>query len=212
MRKTFITCVFVLAAICGQWHCTQAKADYFNYPCPPGGQGTGVDVNAVIVDASGQFCDGPTQWNLSHAHCLSGGAGINIGAFAGIPLIGPVTLGGFGGKGAGGSGGNCTYVCPDGTPSPSPNPPFYGSSAPYVDARKVILANRAFCVKEHHLVSNGVTSDIVRPEEGDPDHYVPGPDLQDLIDKNQAQVTPPPAPDIPPSDAPTPTPEPPPGD
>ena len=181
-----------------------AHADYFSYPCSPGGQGTGVDVNAVVVDVSGQFCDGPTQFNLSHLHCLSGGAGVNIGAIGGISLGGSgITLGGFGGRGAGGSGGNCTYVCPDGTQSPPPNPPFYGSSAPYVDARKVILANRAFCVKQHHLVSNGPTSDIVRPEEGDPDLYKPGPSLDDLIAQNQAQAAPPPPP---PADAPAPPP------
>lgn len=202
---------FGFLALCGMHHPAEAKADYFGYPCSPGGQGIGADVNLALVDINGQFCDGPTQWNLSHLHCEAGGAKANIGAFGLANLGGPLSVGGVGGQGAGAGLQGCHYLCPDGALSPQPNPPFYGSSAPYVDARKVILANRAFCVKEHHLVSIGPTNNIVLPGEGDPDAYVPGPDLQALIDKNQAQAAPPPPanePDsIPRGPAPTPTPD-----
>lgn len=104
--------------------CTPVKAhaDYFNYPCNYPFVGGGAGVN-LIVDAGGQWCDGPTEINWSHYHCESGGANVNIGAFAFAPVGGPVSLGGFGGNGVGGKGGDCYYRCPDGTVAPFPNPP-----------------------------------------------------------------------------------------
>lgn len=146
----------------------EAHADYFNYPCQPPGVGTGVDVN-VIADVSGQFCDGPTEINLTHLHCESGGASVNIGAFALAPLAGsPLSLGGIGGGGIGGSGGGCSYRCPDNTVAPSPNPPGVGQKS-YIDVRSVIKLNKAFCVREGHLAPAGPTSALVSPDEGFPD-------------------------------------------
>lgn len=144
-----------------------AKADYFNYPCPPAGngQGIGADIN-FIVDASGQFCDGPTEINLSHAHCEAGGATVNFGAIALAP-IGGATLGGIGGGGTGGSGQGCSYRCPDNTVAPQPNPPGVGSQH-YIDVRAIIKLNKAFCVREGHLTPAGPTSALVSPDEGFP--------------------------------------------
>lgn len=151
-----------------------AKADFFNYPCSPPGQGTGVDIK-VIVDASGQFCDGPTQINLTHLHCDSGGAsvqgsGVGLGS---IPFLGgsALSVGGIGGGAIGGGGQGCTYKCPDGTPAPQPNPPWTQSNIPYLDVNRIIKANKAFCVVGNHLLAQGPTSELVRPEEGDPDLY-----------------------------------------
>lgn len=102
---------------------SHAHADYFAYPCNYPFVGTGADVNA-IVDAGGQYCDGPTEINWTHYHCWSGGATVNIGAFAFAPIgNSPVSLGGVGGGGIGGHGGQCRYVCPDGMIAPFPNPP-----------------------------------------------------------------------------------------
>lgn len=97
---------------------------YFSYPCNYPFVGTAADVN-VIVEAGGQFCDGPTEINWTHYHCWSAGVTVNIGAiaFAPIPGAGGASLGGFGGNGIGGSGGQCRYVCPDGMIAPFPNPP-----------------------------------------------------------------------------------------
>lgn len=159
-----------------------AHADFFNYPCQQNGQGIGVDIK-VIADISGQFCDGPTQINLSHLHCDSGGAsiaanGIGLGA---IPFIGGSTLGigGIGGGSLGGGGQGCTYKCPDGTPAPQPNPPWMSSSIPYLDVNRIIKAHRAFCVVGNHLLAQGPTSALVLPEEGDPD--LSKPDEPNLI-------------------------------
>lgn len=99
----------------------QAHADYFQYPCNYPFVGQGGDVN-VIVDAGGQFCDGPTEVNWSHYHCEGGGATANLGALA-IVGSGPLSLGGFGGSGIGGRYEDCAYRCPDGTVAPFPNPP-----------------------------------------------------------------------------------------
>lgn len=143
-----------------------AHADYFNYPCQPPGVGTGVDVN-FIVDAGGQFCDGPTEINLTHLHCESGGATVNIGAFA-LASAGGLSLGGIGGNGIGGHGGGCSWRCPDNTVAPAPNPPGVGQKS-YIDVRSIIKLNKAFCVKEAHLAPAGPTSALVSPDEGFPD-------------------------------------------
>lgn len=95
---------------------------YFSYPCNYPFVGTAADVN-VIVEAGGQYCDGPTEINWTHYHCWSAGVTVNIGALAFAPIAGPVSVGGFGGNGIGGSGGQCRYVCPDGMIGPFPNPP-----------------------------------------------------------------------------------------
>jgi hypothetical protein len=99
-----------------------ARADYFNYPCNYPFVGTGGDAKLGVIDAGGQYCDGPTEINWTHYHCWSGGATVNVGAFAFAP-VGPLSLGGFGGSGIGGNGGVCRYVCPDGMIAPFPNPP-----------------------------------------------------------------------------------------
>lgn len=98
-----------------------ARADYFAYPCNYPFVGTGADVN-LIVDAGGQYCDGPTEINWTHYHCWSGGATVNLGGFAFAP-VGPLSVGGVGGNGIGGHGGQCRFVCPDGMVAPFPNPP-----------------------------------------------------------------------------------------
>jgi hypothetical protein len=99
-----------------------AHADYFQYPCNYPFVGTGMDAKLLVVDAGGQYCDGPTEINWSHYHCWSGGATVNIGGFAFAP-VGPLSLGGVGGSGVGGNGGQCRYVCPDGMVTGFPNPP-----------------------------------------------------------------------------------------
>lgn len=154
-----------------------AHADYFNYPCQPPGVGTGVQIHAII-DASGQFCDGPTEINLSHLHCESGGGGINGGAIGLAPSIAGLTFGGFGGSGFGGGGEGCSWRCPDNTLAPAPNPPGIGQRE-YIDVRAVIKRGTAFCVKEGHLEPAGPTSALVSPDEGfaptkDPEPYQTG--------------------------------------
>lgn len=99
-----------------------ARADYFQYPCNYPFVGTGADAKLLVLDAGGQYCDGPTEINWSHYHCWSGGATINVGAFAFAP-VGPLSVGGVGGSGIGGTGGQCRYVCPDGMITGFPNPP-----------------------------------------------------------------------------------------
>jgi hypothetical protein len=187
IRKVLL--LFIGFALTSGLYSAVAQADYFNYPCSPPGTGTGVDINAIVA-VSGQFCDGPTQINLTHLHCESGGASVNIG---GLALTGTngLSIGGIAGRGTGGSGAGCSWRCPDNILGPEPNPPFYGGQAPFVDVRRIIKAHRAFCVTEHHLVAAGLTSVLVRPEEGDPDNYKPGPSVEDLVAANQAEVMPP---------------------
>jgi hypothetical protein len=163
----FIAAIFMLGII----NSPTAKADYFNYPCQPPGVGTGVQVH-VFVDFSGQFCDGPTEINLTHYHCEGGGGGVGGGALALAP-VGPLSLGGFGGGGFGGGGNGCSWRCPDNTLAPAPNPPGVGQKE-YIDVRAVIRFNKAFCVKEGHLTAAGPTSELVNPDEGFP----PTKDLQ----------------------------------
>lgn len=100
-----------------------AHADYYNYPCNYPFVGTSADVD-VIVHGGGQYCDGPTEINGTHYHCMSGGGGIGGGAIALAP-IGGLSFGGFGGSGIGGNMGDCHYVCPDmfRPPDGFPNPP-----------------------------------------------------------------------------------------
>lgn len=151
-----------------------AHADYFSYPCQPPGVGTGVQIH-VLIDVQGQFCDGPTEINLTHLHCESGGASVNIGAFALAPLAGsPLSLGGIGGGGIGGAGGGCSYRCPDNTVAPAPNPPGVGQRS-YIDVRSIIKLNKAFCAREGHLIPAGPTSALVSPDEGFPPTKDPEP-------------------------------------
>lgn len=121
MRKVILCAVAVIAAAFALVGTPSAHADYFQYPCNYPFVGGGADVN-MIVDAGGQFCDGPTEINWSHYHCESGGATANLGALA-FTGGGPLSFGGFGGSGIGGRGGDCWYRCPDGSPAPFPNPP-----------------------------------------------------------------------------------------
>lgn len=150
-----------------------AHADYFSYPCQPPGVGTGVQIH-VLIDVQGQFCDGPTEINLSHLHCESGGGGISGGAIGIAPAIGGLTLGGFGGGGIGGGGDGCSWRCPDNSLAPAPNPPGVGSRE-YIDVRSIIKLNKAFCAKEGHLDPAGPTSALVSPDEGFPPTKDPEP-------------------------------------
>lgn len=114
----------MLATVWGLSICVAppGQADYFNYPCAYPFVGTGGDVN-VIVDAGGQYCDGPTEINWSHHHCQVISANVNLGALALAP-VGGLSVGGFGGNGIGGKIFDCHYRCPDGEEAPFPNPPF----------------------------------------------------------------------------------------
>lgn len=135
-----------------------AHADINGYPCSYPGTGIG----AEVIIANGQFCDGPTEINLTHIHCESGGA--NIGAF-GLAGQNGISLGAIGSSGIGGAG--CSWRCPDNTLAPAPNPPSMWHN--YLDVNRIIKAHKAFCVVENHLAPAGPTSELVRPEEGDPD-------------------------------------------
>jgi hypothetical protein len=112
-----------------------AHADYFQYPCNYPFVGTSMDAKLLVVDAGGQYCDGPTEVNWTHYHCWSGGATVNIGAFAFAP-VGPLSIGGVGGSGVGGNGGQCRYVCPDGMIAPFPNPPAGWIKELHLDPKK----------------------------------------------------------------------------
>lgn len=139
-----------------------ARADYFNYPCNYPFIGMGADVN-VIVDAGGQFCDGPMEINGSHYHCESGGATVNLGVIGLAPISG-VSVGGFGGSGVGGSGGSCTWRCPDNTPAArAPNPP-----AAWIKPLKVDEKNND-C--RDHMIPNGSWS---APQGATPEGLPPG--------------------------------------
>ena len=73
--KRFILFASALAFAC-MWLVVsppKAHADYFNYPCNYPFVGTGFDAKLLVVDAGGQYCDGPTEINWSHYHCWSGG-------------------------------------------------------------------------------------------------------------------------------------------
>jgi hypothetical protein len=112
---------FGVMATFAMFNSPKAHADYFQYPCNYPFVGQGGDVN-VIVDAGGQYCDGPTEINWSHYHCEGGGATANVGAL-GFVSAGGLNLGGFGGSGIGGRYQDCQYRCPDGSIAPFPNPP-----------------------------------------------------------------------------------------
>jgi hypothetical protein len=100
-----------------------AHADYFQYPCNYPFVGTGADVD-VIAHGGGQYCDGPTEINGTHYHCMAGSGGIGGGAIALAP-IGGLSISGLGGSGIGAQLGDCHYVCPDlfRPPDGMPNPP-----------------------------------------------------------------------------------------
>lgn len=123
MRKVTLLLLTLAAA----WVLSLATAppghsDYFAYPCNYPFVGTGGDVNALVLTAGGQYCDGPTEVNWSHYHCQVISGNVNVGGFAFAP-VGPISLGGFGGNGVGGNVTDCHYRCPDGTEAPFPNPP-----------------------------------------------------------------------------------------
>lgn len=136
----------------------QAHADAFNYPCVYPGQGIG----AEVFNIGGQFCDGPTEINLTHAHCEGGGAHLG-----GLGLAGQngISLGAIGA--IGGSGEGCSFRCPDNTVAPAPNPPGVWQHQ-FIDVRVIIKIGKAFCVRENHLAPAGPTSSLVDPNEGLP--------------------------------------------
>lgn len=121
MRRLLVLAATIFGAMAVMLGAGVAHADTFGYPCNYPFTGQGGDVN-VIVDAGGQFCDGPTEVNWSHYHCEAGGATVNFGAIALAP-VGGLSLGGFGGQGIGGRYQDCAYRCPDGFKAPFPNPP-----------------------------------------------------------------------------------------
>jgi hypothetical protein len=120
MRQVIMVAVGVLGAAM-MLHAPKVQADYFAYPCNYPFVGIGGGVN-VVVNAGGQYCDGPTEINWTHYHCEAGGGNANLGAFAFAP-VGPISLGGIGGSGIGGHLEGCHFVCPDGQVAPFPNPP-----------------------------------------------------------------------------------------
>lgn len=129
MRKIITSLLIALVGAFGLYAAIEvmtptapAHADYFQFPCQYPFVGTQADAKLLVIDAGGQFCDGPTEVNWTHYHCWSGGATVNIGAFAFAP-VGPLSVGGVGGSGIGGTGGQCAYVCPDGMIRGFPNPP-----------------------------------------------------------------------------------------
>lgn len=121
MRRLLVLAATISGAMAVTLGAGIGHADYFNYPCNYPFVGQGGDVN-IIVDAGGQFCDGPTEVNWSHYHCEGGGATVNIGALA-FAGAGGLSVGGFGGSGIGGRYQDCAYRCPDGSRAPFPNPP-----------------------------------------------------------------------------------------
>lgn len=144
----------------------KAHADYYNYPCNYPFVGTSADVD-VLVHGGGQYCDGPTEINGTHYHCMSGGGGIGGGAIALAP-IGGLSLGGFGGSGFGGTMGDCHYVCPDlfRPPNGFPNPP-----AAWVKPLTVSDANNV-CLD--HMAPAGPDGAPVPPAQPDPAAAPPG--------------------------------------
>lgn len=137
-----------------------AAADVNGYPCTYPGVGIGADA----LGATGQFCDGPTEINLSHYHCEGGGFhagglglagqnGVSIGAIAGI----------------GGGGDGCSWRCPDNVLAPQPNP--IGAYHQYIDVEQIIKAHKVFCAD--HLAPAGPTSALVSPDEGVPGDMPP---------------------------------------
>lgn len=124
MRRAIRLAMAVIATVfgIGLIQAPTIHADTFNYPCQYPFVGTGGDVN-VIVDAGGQYCDGPTEINWSHYHCQTINATVNLGAIALAPLANGASLGGFGSNGIGGKIFDCHYRCPDGAEAPFPNPP-----------------------------------------------------------------------------------------
>lgn len=167
MRLIFLGFITALGMLLGAPGAV-ARADVNGYPCAYPGTGIG----AEVIVANGQFCDGPTEVNLTHIHCEGGGA--NVGAF-GLAGSNGISLGAIGSSGIGGAG--CSWRCPDNTLAPAPNPPGMWHS--YLDVNRIIRAGRAFCVKEGHLAPAGPTSELVRPEEGDPDAMKPGAEAAD---------------------------------
>lgn len=139
----------------------KAHADVFAYPCNPGAPGMGMGAEAIGI--GGQFCDGPTEVNLAHLHCESGGAHLGGLGLAGQNGVSLGVLGTIGGSGEG-----CSYRCPDNTLAPAPNPPEYWMHHGYLDVGKVIKLHKAFCVVGDHLASAGPTSTLVSPDEGLP--------------------------------------------
>lgn len=124
MRKVILLGLLWFVAMALFWSAVpKAHADYYNYPCNYPFVGTSGSVQALAT-GGGQYCDGPTEINGTHYHCMSGGGGISGGGLALAPL-GGLTFGAIGGSGFGISLGDCHYVCPDlfRPPDGFPNPP-----------------------------------------------------------------------------------------
>lgn len=150
---------------------SSAHADYFNYPCNYPFVGMSGDVN-LIVDAGGQFCDGPMEVNGSHYHCESGGANVNLGVLGFASQAAPgLSLGGFGGSGLGARGGSCTWRCPDNSMALPPNPP-----AQWIQ-HTVVVDKYNDC--RDHMTPAGFWSDPQHPESGPPapGQHAGGPDV-----------------------------------
>lgn len=144
MRKTIVLGVLTPIVLCAWAFCVPtAHADYYNYPCNYPFVGTSADVD-VIVHGGGQYCDGPTEINGTHYHCVSGGGGVGGGAI-GLAPIGGLNLGAFGGSGVGGNMADCHFVCPDlfRPINGFPNPP-----AAWVKPLTVAPANNV-CLPDH---------------------------------------------------------------
>lgn len=155
-------------------HAPAAHADYFNYPCTYPFVGGQVDVK-VIVDAGGQYCDGPMEINGSHYHCVSLGASVSGGGIALAPLNG-FTFGALGAGGIGGSGGRCSWNCPDNTESRPPNPP-----AAWV---KHLVLDPKYNDCRDHMTPAGPDSTPQAPDAGPP---APG-ELQSPPGSEQGQL------------------------
>lgn len=168
-----------VAALCSP----KAHADSFAYPCNYPFVGSGADVD-VIAHGGGQYCDGPTEINGTHYHCISLGGGIGGGALALAP-IGGLSVGAFGGSGIGMNLGDCHYVCPDmfRPIDGFPNPP-----AAWVKPLTVSPANN---VCRDHMAPAGPDGAPVPPAVPDPPAVLPGEGLPPGRPVPQAPVPPP---------------------
>lgn len=161
MRKVILLALlWLVGAVFFVMGVPTAHADYYNYPCTYPFVGSGADVDA-LAHGGGQYCDGPTEINGTHYHCMSGGGGIGGGALAFAP-VGPLSLGGFGGSGFGMSLGDCHYVCPDlfRPPDGFPNPP-----AAWVKPMTVTPGNN---ICRDHMAAAGPDGAPVPPSDDTP--------------------------------------------
>jgi hypothetical protein len=172
MKKlAYITGIAICIVGCVVAKPPPAHADYFQYPCPYPFVGSGADVQ-VLAHGGGQYCDGPTEINGTHFHCMAGGGGIGGGAIGLAPIPGlPLTGGGFGGSGFGMNLEDCHYVCPDEwlPPQRFPNPPAAWVKPLVVqNVNNVCIAANSADGKDH-MGPNGFDSAPVPPADLDPD-------------------------------------------